>query len=165
MTEELDKKDVEQEQSEEDKTKAVKKESAVQALKFFLFSCSAGAIQVGAFTLLNELMHWRYWPSYLIALTLSVLWNFTFNRKFTFKSANNVPIAMLKVIGYYAVFTPLSTLWGDALERVGWNEYIILALTMIVNLVTEFLFDKFVVFRKKNVKKIEESPKDTTEKE
>lgn len=140
-----------------------KKENTTQALKFFLFSCSAGAIQVGSFTLLNELLNWPYWPSYLIALTLSVLWNFTFNRKFTFKSANNVPIAMLEVFGYYAVFTPLSTLWGNALENIGWNEYIILGGTMAINLITEFLFDKFVVFRKKKPKPIEN--KETENKE
>lgn len=137
-------------QTKENKTEEkqlTKKETVVQAIKFLLFSISAGAIQIGAFTLLNELIEWSYWPSYLIALVLSVLWNFTFNRKFTFKSASNVPKAMLKVFAYYAVFTPLSTLWGNALDKAGWNEYIILAGTMLINLITEFLFQKFVVFR------------------
>ncbi len=123
-----------------------------QALKFLLFSISAGIIQTVVFTLLNELCNFSYWPSYLIALTLSVVWNFTFNRKFTFKSANNVPIAMLKVLCYYLVFTPLSTWWGDALEGVGWNEYLILAMTMVINFVTEFLYSKYFVFREKKIK-------------
>ena len=89
-----------------------------------------------------------YWPGYLIALVLSVVYNFTFNRRFTFKSAKNVPLAMLQVFGYYCVFTPLSTWWGDALTNAGWNEYLVLIGTMAVNLVTEFLFCRLVVYRK-----------------
>ena len=122
--------------------------SPLRTLKFTLFSASAGIIQVLSFTLLNEILHLEYWFSYLIALVLSVLWNFTLNRKFTFKSAANVPIAMLKVAGYYAVFTPLSTWWTDVLTGagVGWNEYLVLALTMLVNFTTEYLYDRFFVF-------------------
>lgn len=142
----------------------------VRAVKFTLFSISAGIIQVVSFTLLNVLVHWpegsfalmdrflsrlgvtdpaEYGPNYFIALTLSVLWNFTFNRKFTFQSAANVPVAMLKVLAYYLVFTPLSIWWGVLLTgRYGWNEYLVLALTMLVNFVTEFLFQRFFVFGK-----------------
>ncbi len=120
----------------------------MQGVKFTLFSCSAGIIQAVSFALLNELTGFPYWPSYLIALTLSVLWNFTLNRRFTFKSAANVPVAMLKVLGYYCVFTPLSTIVGNYLtETLGWMEYLVLAGTMVTNFVTEFLFDRFVVFR------------------
>lgn len=118
-----------------------------RVLKFVLFSASAGVIQIVTFTLMNEIGTLPYWPSYLTALVLSVLFNFTVNRKFTFKAANNVPIAMLLVAAYYAVFTPLSTLWGDALTKIGWNEYLVLALTMAVNLSTEFLYQRFVVYR------------------
>ena len=119
-----------------------------RAVKFLLFSASAGIIEMGSFALLNELTHWSYWPCYLIALVLSVLWNFTLNRKFTFRSANNVPVAMLKVALYYAVFTPLSTLLGNWLvEGLGWNEYLVTAMNMILNFVTEYLYDTFVVFR------------------
>lgn len=125
----------------------MKKESIIQMLKFFLFSTSAGIIQVASFTLLNEVLGWIYWPSYLISLILSVIWNFTFNRRYTFKSAVNVPIAMLKLFGFYAVFTPLSTYLGHLAELAGVNDYIILALTMISNLVLEFLFCKFVIYR------------------
>ena len=127
-----------------------KYKSLIQAIKFLLFSISAGVIQFLVFTLLNEFAKLSYWPAYLIALLCSVLWNFTLNRKFTFKSANNVPIAMLKVLAYYLVFTPLSTWWGDALENVGWNEYLILAMTMVINFITEFLYSKFFVFKEKN---------------
>lgn len=119
----------------------------VQVVKFTLFSASAGIIQALAFTLLSELLRWPYWPCYLIALVLSVLWNFTLNRRFTFKSANNIPLAMMQVLGYYAVFTPLSTWWGNALTDLGWNRYIVLGGTMATNLITEYLFDRFVVFR------------------
>ena len=119
-----------------------------RVIKFVLFSASAGIIQIVSFTLLNEFTNWPYWPCYLIALVLSVIWNFTLNRRFTFRSANNVPVAMLKVTAYYAVFTPLSTWLGSFLaDTLGWNEYLVTALNMILNFVTEFLFDTFVVFR------------------
>lgn len=132
---------------EEPKTKLTARQNLGQMLKFLLFSISAGVIQFGTSTLLLEFSGWSYWPCYLIGLVLSVLYNFTINRKFTFKSANNVPLAMLKVFGYYAVFTPLSTLWGEVLTGIGWNEYLVLFLTMVVNFVTEFLFCRFVVYR------------------
>jgi len=115
-------------------------------LKFALFSASAGLIEMGAFALLNELLHLPYWLSYLAALVLSVLWNFTLNRKFTFKSAANVPVAMLKVAAYYAVFTPLSTLLEHYLTGLGWNEYLVTAINMLLNFGTEFLYQRFFVF-------------------
>ena len=125
------------------------KKELLRTIKFTLFSISAGVIQFLTFTLLNELAHLDYWVSYLIALVLSVLWNFTINRKVTFHSANNVPIAMLKVACYYAVFTPLSTLWTDYLTKTAlWNEYVVLILTMLVNFITEYLFWRFIVFGK-----------------
>ena len=117
-------------------------------LKFVLFSASAGLIEIGSFALLNELLDWPYWPSYLIALTLSVLWNFTLNRKFTFRSAANVPRAMLLVAAYYAVFTPATTILGNWLaEDLGWNEYLVTAINMLLNFSTEFLYQKHVVYR------------------
>lgn len=122
------------------------KKSFWQALKFTLFSISAGIIQIGSFTLLNELCNMKYWPAYLISLLLSIIWNFTLNRRYTFKSAANVPVAMAKVLGFYAVFTPVSTILGNYAETNGVNEYIVLAVTMIANFVTEFLFCKFVVY-------------------
>ena len=118
-----------------------------RVLKFTLFSISAGAIEMASFALLNELLHGSYWPCYLIALVLSVLWNFTFNRRYTFRSAGNVPKAMALVAAYYCVFTPLSTLGGNFLANLGWNEYLVTGLNMVVNFVTEFLYDKYVVFR------------------
>jgi len=128
------------------------KQNLVQSVKFLLFSISAGVIQVASFTLLNELLDLPYWPAYLTSLVLSVLWNFTLNRRYTFKSATNVPIAMLKVFGFYCVFTPLSTIGGEWLTRAfsGFPaiEYIVLAGTMILNFVLEFLFCRFFVYRK-----------------
>jgi len=118
-------------------------------LKFALFSASAGLIQIGSYTLFYEVAHFPEWLSYLLALILSVLWNFTLNRKFTFKSANNVPIAMLKVALYYAAFIPLSTLLEKYLtETAGWNGYLVTAINMILNFVTEFLYQRFFVFGK-----------------
>ena len=128
--------------------KLTKKQNLEQSVKFLLFSCTAGIVQVISFTILNETTELPYWPSYLIALVLSVLYNFTINRRFTFKSSNNVPIAMIKVACYYTVFTPMSTWWGARLTDIGWNEYVVLIGTMLVNFVTEFLFWRFVVFGK-----------------
>ena len=125
-----------------------KKKETIRVVKFFLFSTSAGIIQTLSFTLMNEVFAWNYWVCYLTALVLSVVWNFTLNRKFTFQSANNVPIAMLKVAAFYLVFTPLTTWGGQVLSDLGWNEYVILALSMILNLVTEFLYQRFFVFGK-----------------
>lgn len=129
---------------------ASKHKELLRSIKFVLFSISAGIIQIGSFTLMEELLQLTHWLSYLISLVLSVVWNFTLNRKFTFCSANNVPIAMLKVAAFYVVFTPLSTWWTAVLtgEGIGWNEYLVLALTMIVNFVTEYIFDRYVVFGK-----------------
>ena len=119
----------------------------VRVVKFVLFSASAGLIEMGTFALLNETLHLDYWLSYMIALVLSVLWNFTLNRKFTFKSAANVPVAMLKVAAYYLVFTPLSS-WLEHVYTMqwGWNEYLATAANMALNLVTEFLYQRFFVF-------------------
>ncbi len=128
-------------------------------IKFILFSASAGIIQFGAFSLFNECIHLDkytrldellgndYGLSYFIALVLSVLWNFTLNRKFTFKSVANIPVAMFKILGFYIVFTPLSIWWGVALTNLGWNYYLVLGITMLANLSTEYVFDRFVVYR------------------
>ncbi len=134
----------------------------IQIGKFIAFEASAGIIQFGSFTLMHEVIcpKWSYWPVYLISVVLSVIWSFTFNRKYTFKSANNIPIAMLEVLAFYAVFIPLST-WlgslaiGESLDQFtvdGWKYYVCLAVTMIINFVLEFVWEKFFVFRKKKSK-------------
>ncbi|QWB96306.1 GtrA family protein [Mycoplasmatota bacterium] len=122
-------------------------EQVTHVIKFTLFSISAGVIQVASFSLLHSVFKVIYWPAYLIALVLSVLWNFTLNRKFTFKSAANIPKAMFKVAIYYAFFTPLSTWIGDYLvEDQAFAEYFVLAGTMIINFVTEFIYTKYFVY-------------------
>ena len=125
-----------------------KKKQLFQALKFTLFSISAGIIQIGSFAIL-EIFIQDYWIPYLISLTLSILWNFTLNRRYTFKSAANVPVAMLKVFGFYLVFTPLSTYLGNIAEGYGVNDFLILIITMVSNFILEFLFCKFFVYRGK----------------
>lgn len=121
---------------------------ALRVVKFVLFSISAGLIEIGVFSLLNETTSMTYWPCYLIALICSVIWNFTLNRKFTFQSSNNVPIAMFKVFIYYLIFTPLSTWLGNYLaETLGWNEYLVTGINMLLNFITEFLYQRFYVFR------------------
>jgi len=126
----------------------MKNQNFLQVIKYTLIAASAGIIQVASFTVFEKVLHMKYWPSYLIALVLSVLWNFTFNRKYTFHSSNNIPKAMFLVFLYYLVFTPLSTIAGDRLTALlGGKDFIVLALTMLVNFVTEFLFQKYVVFK------------------
>ena len=120
----------------------------LRTLKFTLFSISAGIIQIGSFALM-ELFIQDYWIPYLISLVLSILWNFTLNRRYTFKSAANVPVAMAKVFGFYLVFTPLSTYLGNLAEGAGVNDFVILIVTMLANFVLEFLLCKFVVYRGK----------------
>lgn len=126
------------------------KKELFRTLKFVLFSASAGIIQVVSFTIMEEALHLTHWVSYLVALVLSVLWNFTLNRKYTFYSAANVPVAMMKVGVFYLIFTPLSTWWTAVLtgQGIGWNEYVVLVGTMLINFTTEYLYDRFVVFGK-----------------
>lgn len=127
---------------------SIEKNQIAQILKFTLFSISAGVIQIGSFAIL-EIFIKTYWIPYLTSLLLSVLWNFTLNRKFTFKSAANVPVAMAKVLGFYVVFTPLSTWLGNVAEKNGGKDFLILIVTMLANFLLEFLFCKFVVYRGK----------------
>ena len=123
------------------------KKEIIRGIKFVLFSASAGIIEFVSFALLDIGTSWQYWPKYLMALTLSVLWNFTLNRRFTFHSAGNVPLAMPKVACFYIVFTPVSTILGNYLAEVrGWNDLLVTILNMAFNLVTEYFYDRFFVF-------------------
>lgn len=124
-----------------------KKKEFLRIIKFTLFSISAGIIQVLSFTLLNELVFKSgYWIQYLISVTLSVIWNFTLNRNFTFKSASNVPVAMMKTLLFYVAFIPVTTVLGAWLEPHV-NEYIILIGTMLLNFVGEYLYQRYYVFK------------------
>ena len=122
------------------------KKELIRTIKFTLFSISAGAIQMILFEILYSALHQDYWLSYLIALIASVIWNFTLNREYTFKSANNIPIAMTKVAIFYAIFTPVSTIAGNDLEKAGWNGTVVLIITMLCNFVLEYLYDRIFVF-------------------
>ena len=126
----------------------MKKEQIIQMIKFTLFSISAGIIQVLSFALFNEVLNWIYWPAYLTSLVLSIVWNFTLNRKFTFKSASNVPLAMFKVFVYYLIFTPVTTILGNYLTgNLHFNDYLVTGFNMLINLITEFLYQKYYVFK------------------
>ena len=119
-----------------------------RAIKFVLVSASAGIVEIGVFTLLNELTDMKYWPCYLIALVASVVWCFTINRRYTFMSTKNVPRAMAMVFAFYVVFTPASTILGNYLaETLHWNEYLVTGINMALNLSLEYLYDTFVVYR------------------
>lgn len=127
---------------------STKKEDALQALKFTIISMSAGLIQAGSFALFDSVIKLGWQTSYLVSLILSVLWNFTINRKVTFKSSSNVPVAMLKVAAFYLVFTPATTALGNYLTgTLGWHDYIATGINMILNLTLEFFYDKYFVFR------------------
>ena len=128
--------------------KLSKKENIIQSVKFTLFSLGAGIIQITSTTLFEHVFKMEPHVAYLIGLVLSVLFNFTVNRRYTFKSANNVPIAMAKVALFYAVFTPLTT-WLDKVltKDYGWNSTLVLIGIMLLNFVTEFLYCRFYVFR------------------
>lgn len=128
-------------------TKLSTKETIIQVAKFVAFSMGAGIIQIASYTIIHELTDCEHWKAYLPSLILSVLYNFTVNRKFTFKSATNVPVAMLKVALFYCVFTPVSLYLGQMAENAGINNYIVEGVTMACNLVTEYLFCRFVVYR------------------
>ena len=125
----------------------MRKKELFRKIKFTLFSISAGIIEIVLFTLLNELTKLPYVVCYFVALVASVIWNFTLNREFTFKSTANVPVAMFKVGFFYLVFTPVSTFVGDFLVGKGWNEYLVTGLNMLCNFVLEYLYDKYFVFR------------------
>ncbi|MBR4502726.1 MAG: GtrA family protein [Clostridia bacterium] len=142
-------------QSKSDKTR----KNLWQVIKFTLFSVSAGIIQIVSYTLFFEVLHWAPWLAYLVSLILSVLWNFTFNRKYTFRSDADLKKSMLLVALFYVVFTPLSTWWTAALtgenpftgaaasEGMAVNNYVVQIGTMLINFVTEFLYQRFVVYR------------------
>lgn len=119
----------------------------LRVVKFTIISISAGIIQIALFALFNEVFSWDYWPAYLLSLLISILWNFTINRKVTFKATSNVKKAMLLVLLLYAVFTPASTILGQLCEDNGANEYIVLAVTMISNFILEFLYTRYFVYR------------------
>ena len=124
-----------------------KAKEIIRAAKFTLISISAGLIQIGSFTLMYEAMDIEYWISYLVSLLLSILWNFTINRKVTFKSASNVPRAMLQLLGFYAVFTPVTMILGQWVENGGVDGLVVELVTMLLNFVLEFLFCRFVIYR------------------
>ena len=138
-----------------------------RTVKYFLIAASAGLIQFGVCTLFDEVFYAKfngqyYYVFYFVALVLSVLWNFTINRSVTFKSVGNVPKAMLKVLGYYVVFTPLSLQFSY--YAIGWNipDMVITVINILVNGVTEYLFMRLFVFKKEIDTKTEETKKPLT---
>ena len=124
------------------------KKEWIRVAKYVLLSASAGIIQLLTFTLTFSIVKIpQEWLCNLIALIASVLWNFTLNRKFTFQSANNVPVAMLKVAAFYVVYAPLSAWAMEIMTNHHWNAFLAEGTTMAANFVLEFLYYKFVVFR------------------
>ncbi len=150
--------------------KKINKKEFLRAVKFTLFSISAGVIQIISSFLLKLLILDRIIPAdktinfiieqpletfiaETVGLALSIIWNFTFNRKFTFKAANNVPVAMLLAFVFYVPFYPFQTWYIAAVEKslanIGEWGFVIAQITvMIINFVLEYLWQTFVVFRK-----------------
>ena len=126
----------------------MKRKEVIRAVKFALVSVSAGIVEIVVFTIMNEFTGLRYWPCYLTALIASVVWCFTINRRYTFKSTKNVPRAMAMVFAFYLVFTPATTILGNYLaETLHWNEYLVTGINMALNLSLEYLYDTFIVYR------------------
>ena len=124
------------------------KKELFRTIKFTLFSISAGIIEIVVFSILNSVFHLPYKVSYFTALVASVIWNFTLNREYTFKSTVNIPKAMTLVFLFYLVFTPVSTIIGNYLaENLGWDDFIVTGLNMLANFILEYLYDKYVVFK------------------
>lgn len=123
------------------------KKELIRKVKFILFSISAGIIEIIFFAFLDNVTNWDYWLCYLIALIISVVWNFTLNRELTFRSTNNIPIAMMKVGLFYLIFTPASTIIGNYLTNNGWNEYLVTGINMLCNFILEYIYDEYYVFK------------------
>ncbi|MFT8728183.1 MAG: GtrA family protein [Liquorilactobacillus ghanensis] len=127
--------------------KTSSRKELLRTIKYFTFTTSAGVVEMSSFTLLTQFSSFPYWSRYLVALVLSVIWNFSLNRRFTFKSNNNIPIAMLKVVFYYSIFTPISTIGGNYLVTVlHWNDYLVTIINLLCNGITEYLYQRFFVF-------------------
>lgn len=150
--------------------KRAKRQEKLQFVKYALCAASAGIIQFLTFTILQavipdngQTMHFIVenmsvvtFSATTVALCLSILWNFTLNRKFTFKDAGNVPKAMVLAFIFYIPFYPFQTWYVHTIkELLGASINIDAAgiiaegTVMIMNFILEFLWQKFVVFRKK----------------
>ena len=150
---------------EEKAAKKEKRKTLFQIIKYAICTASAGLIEFITFTILtktpilssmaNEKV-WFFTENNLawfvataIALFLSIVWNFTINRKFTFKSAGNVPRAMSLAFLFYVPFFPFK-LWFNSYmpEHLGVDSLLIEVITMLINGVLEFCWQKFVIYRK-----------------
>ena len=127
-------------------------QTKIEAFKFTLISISAGLIQLLSFALLTwaiPIFGGEYGINYVISLLLSIVWNFTINRKVTFKPTKPIALAMLLILGFYAVFTPVTAVIGSYFVKRGAFELLVLGITMVSNLVLEFVYIKYVVYPEK----------------
>lgn len=153
----------------EKNAKREKRKGVMQFIKYALCAASAGIIQIVLFSILQavipsngktihfivEDMDLVTFIATTVALCASILWNFTFNRKFTFKDAGNVPKAMILAFLFYVPFYPFQTWYVHTIksllvEAIGTDGAGIIAegTVMIINFALEFMWQKFVVFRK-----------------
>lgn len=154
--------------------KRAKRKGVVQFIKYALCAASAGIIQIVLFSILQtvlpkdmgnihfivEDMQLGTFIATTVALCASILWNFTFNRKFTFKDAGNVPLAMFLAFLFYVPFYPFQTWYVHTIKtllshhiNVDGAGIIAEASVMAINFALEFIWQKFVVFRKPKDKK------------
>lgn len=160
----------------EKNAKKEKRKGVLQFIKYALCAASAGIIQLALFSILQavipqsgktirfivEDMDLVTFISTTVALCASILWNFTFNRKFTFKDAGNVPKAMLLAFLFYVPFYPFQTWYVHTIKSLllgplstQASGIIAEGSVMVINFVLEFMWQKFVVFRKRKEKKEE----------
>lgn len=160
----------------QEELKAARKKKAKRFLKYAIIAISGGLIQLTAYIILSDAIKldkhvsfdaiyqkqpWlteifydpdtgkTYGLSYFIAVSLSVIWNFTFNRKYTFKSASNVPKAMLLFVLYYAFSIPFNC-WAivqlNKLVVFPLSDKVILICIMLANGLPAFFYQRYVVF-------------------
>lgn len=164
--------------------KRKKLEGVFQFIKYALCAASAGIIQLVLFTILQavipatdktihfitEDMELVAFIATTVALCASIIWNFTFNRKFTFKDASNVPKAMILAFLFYVPFYPFQTWYVGTIkpllaEHMNTDLAGIIAegTVMVINFALEFLWQKFVVFRKPKEKEVVEETTEVAE--
>ncbi|MDO5025763.1 MAG: GtrA family protein [Trueperella sp.] len=121
-------------------------ETQLQAVKFTLLSGTAAVVEAGSYALFLALDLMPVSWAQAISVALSVLWNFTLNRKFTFKSTGNVPFAMLLVSLFYVAYIPISSVLAGLMDDAGMHPAVIKIIWLLINFVGEFIWWKYVVF-------------------
>jgi len=119
--------------------------STKQALKFMFFLIIAEIIQAALFTLFSEIFLLDAWKCHLISQIFSVFLLFFLNHHYTFKASERLFTALLLTAVFYLFFTPLSTLYVREMAARH-NRYLVELSILLINLVLEFLYSKYLVY-------------------